>query len=80
MIWGSILGVFLEPRGVLLGEIRVPFSESCFGGRRGVVRGPILSGFWEPFGTPGIHFEWILGAIWDPLRIIRATLAQNARF
>ena len=66
MIWGSILGVFLEPRGVLLGEIRVPFSESCFGGRRGVVRGPILTGFWEPFGTPGIHFEWILGAIWEP--------------
>ena len=31
-----------------------------------MVRGPILSGFWEPFGTPGIHFEWILGAIWEP--------------
>ena len=40
VIWGSILGVFLEPRGVLLGEIRDPFSESCFGGRRGASGDP----------------------------------------
>ena len=35
VICGSILGVFLEPRGVLLGETRNPFFESRPGGGPG---------------------------------------------